>query len=36
MNDSQTWTTLWELTVGVVDGMGREGKGGKPETIVIK
>ena len=26
MNDSWTWTTLWELTARVVDGGGQSGK----------
>ena len=29
MNDPQTWTTVWELTVGVGGGMGRGGQRGK-------
>ena len=34
MNDPWTWTTVWELTMGVGDKMGREGKGGKIGTTV--
>ena len=26
MNDSQTWTTVWELTMGVEGGLGRGGQ----------
>ena len=29
MNDPQTWTTVWELTVGAGVGWTEEGKGGK-------
>ena len=29
MGDPQTWTTVWELTVVVGDGMGRGGRSGK-------
>ena len=29
MNDPQTWTTVWELTVGAGGGMGRGGQRGK-------
>ena len=29
MNDPQTWTTVWRLTVGMEYGLGREGQRGK-------
>ena len=29
MNDPQTWTTVWELTVEAGGGMGRGGQRGK-------
>ena len=29
MNDPWTWTTVWELTVGVAVEMGRRGQRGK-------
>ena len=36
MNDPQTWTTEWELTVGVGVGWAEEGKGRKIGTTVIE
>ena len=36
MNDPWTWTTVWELTVGVGVGWAEEGKGGKIGTTVIE
>ena len=40
MNDPQTWTTVWELTVGAGGGMGRGGQRGeswdKCNRITIK
>ena len=29
MNDPQTWTTVWEFTVGMGGGVGRRGQRGK-------
>ena len=29
VNDPQTWTTVWELTVGVRGGVGRGGQRGE-------
>ena len=36
MNDPQTWTTVWELTVGVGGGMGGGVQKGKIGTTVIE
>ena len=33
INDPQTWTTVWELTVGVGVGMGRGRQWGKLEQL---
>ena len=35
MNDPQTWTRVWELTVGTGGGLGGGGQRGKIETTVI-
>ena len=36
INDSQTWSTVWELTVVVGVGMGVECKGGKIGTTITE
>ena len=36
MNDPQTWTTVWEMTVGVGGGMDGGGQRGKIGTTVIE
>lgn len=36
MKDPRTWATVWELTVGVVGGMGQGGQRQKNEDAVIE
>ena len=36
LNDPQTWTKVWELTMGDRDGMGGGGKAGKIGTYIIE
>ena len=36
MNDPQTWTTVWGLTVGAEVGWAEEGKGGNIGTTVTE
>ena len=36
MNDPQTWTTVWGLSVGVGVGWAEEGKGGKTGITEIE
>ena len=36
MNDPQTWTMGWGLTVGAGDGLGRGGQRGKIESTIIE